>query len=190
MTPQRLAGFLIVLALLLAVAASITFPVSYYAARDQAEREAILASNHSAWVTANWMWISSGLAAAAGVSLVAFSLRRPLAVVGAGLFIAGSAFWVIYGYLRSLDPAFSDEGLWMEAIFGWLTMAALATLGIVFLTTGLHRRVGFVNLGYALLFLVAFLVLRSQMFEFFPPQVVFLVSLPMGIVARKSNFAH
>ena len=188
MATQRLAGYLIVLALLLAIAASIVFPVSYYMVRDEAEREAILAANRSGWVTASWLWIAGGVAAAAGVLLVALTLRGALALVGASVFVVGCAFWVIYAYLRSLDPEFSTEGLWMEAAFGWLTMAALALLGIGFLRTDLPKWVAFVNLGYALLFLVAFLLLRAQMYDFFPPQCVFLVSLPTGIVALKSSF--
>ena len=75
MATQRLAGYLIVLALLLAIAASIVFPVSYYMARDEAAREAILAANRSGWVMASWLWIAGGVAAAAGVLLVALTLR-------------------------------------------------------------------------------------------------------------------
>ena len=189
MPTKRLGGLLIVLALLMAVTASIAFPVSYFTAQDEAEREGILAANRSGWVTASWLWIAGGVAAAAGVLLVALSLRGPLALAGAGLFATGCVFWVIYAYLRSLDPVFSDEGLWMEAVFAWLTMAALASLGIVFLRTDLPKWVAIVNLGYALLFLLAFLLLQSQLYNFFPPQGVFVVSLPMGVVALKASFA-
>jgi hypothetical protein len=187
MATHRPGGFLIVLALFLAIAASITFPVSYYMARDEAAREAILASNRSGWVMASWLWIASGVTAAAGVLLVALSLPGKLALAGAGVFAIGCLFWVIYAYLRSLDPEFSDTGLWMEATFGWLTMAGFAMLGIVFLRSGLFRWAAIIHLGYALLFLIAFLLLRNQMYDFFPPQSVFLVGLPMGILALKSN---
>ena len=144
-----------------------------------------MAANQSGWVTANWFWIASGVASAAGILLIALALRGTLALAGAALFVIGSAFWVIHAYLRSLDPDFSTEGLWMEAVFGWLTMSALALLGMVFLQGGLPKWVAFVNLGYALLFLLAFLNFRSQFFEFFPPQGVFLISLPMGVAALK-----
>jgi hypothetical protein len=188
METQRLGGLLIILGLLLVIVASLVFPVSYFTAQYESERAAILAANRTGWAVANWLWIAGGAAAAAGMLLVALTLRRPLALAGLGLYVIGCAFWVIYAYIRLLEPSFSSEGLWMEAAFGWLTMVALALLGIVFLRTGLPKWVAFVNLGYAALFLVAFVLLRAQMYDYFPPQGVFLVSLPAGAVALKSNF--
>lgn len=186
MGTQRLAGLLIILGFLLAIGASIVFPVSYYMAQTESEREAILDANRSSWAAASWLWIAAGAAAAAGMLLVALTLRGPLALVAGGFYVVGCAFWAIYAYLRSLEPAFSREGLWMEAVFGWLTMAALALLGVAFLRADLPRWVAFADLGYGVLFLAAFLILRGQMYDFFPPQGVFLIGLPTGIVALKS----
>jgi len=43
--------------------------------------------------------------------------------------------------------------------------------------------VGYVNVGYAILFTLVFLFFRTQMYAFFPPKVIYLVALFTGIVA-------
>ena len=180
---QRVAGILIIAGLVFAIAGSILFPVEYYTTEDQAERQAILDANQSGWVATNWLWVAAGVATAVGLLLFALQDRDPLSIAGAGLFVVGSVFWVRYAYLRSLDASVTTEGLWMEVVFAWLATVGLALMGIAFLRSEFPNWVGYVNVGYATLFVVAFVLFRSQMYEFFPPQAIYLVASFTGIVA-------
>jgi hypothetical protein len=180
---QRLAGLLIIAGLVFAIAGSIVFPGEYYMAESEAERQAILDANQSGWVATNWLWVAAGVVTAVGLLLFALQYREPLSIAGAGLFVVGSVFWVRYAYLRSLDASVTTEGLWMEVVFAWLATVGLALMGIAFLRGELPNWVGYVNVGYGILFLLVFVLFRAQIYEFFPPQVIFLVATFTGIVA-------
>src|SRR2546426_5683186 len=175
MTAQRLAGVLIILGILLALVASVVFPGDYYRAKSDEARQAILDANRSAWLATNWLWIAATAATASGLALIAQRNRDWLSYTGAGLFAVGSLFWVAYLYLRWLNPSIATDRLWMEGVFASLTAGGLALLGIAFIRGAFPRWVGFVNLGYGILFLLLFLPFRSRMIASFPPQVVYLI---------------
>jgi hypothetical protein len=149
----------------------------------EAERQSILDANQTGWIATNWLWVAASVATATGLLLFALQYRDPLSIAGAGLFIVGSAFWVRYAYLRSLDASVTTEGLWMEVVFALLATAGLALMGAAFLRGDFPNWVGYINLGYAVLFVLVFIIFRAQMYEFFPPQVIFLVATFTGIVA-------
>jgi len=92
-------------------------------------------------------------------------------------------FWAAYAYLRMQDASVSSESLWMEGVFALLATLGLGLLGIAFLRSDFPKWVAYVNVGYAILFVLVFLLMGTKMFEVFPPQVIFLVSLFTGIVA-------
>ena len=165
MSRRRVGGVLVIIGPLLAIAATLAFPM--------------------AWVVSNWLWIVSGIVMAAGLLVVSLSDRSLLSIAGAGVLAVGVGFWVAYAYQRSLDPGFSAEGLWMEGVFAWLSAVGLALMGVGFLRSGFAKWVAYVNVGYALLFVVAFILVGSALYDSFPPQIVYVVSLATGIVALK-----
>jgi len=175
---QRFAGVLVIAGLVFAAGASVVFPSEYYMAETQAARQAI-----TAWAASNWLWIASGVVTSIGLLLIAVRGRDFLARAGAGLFAVGSMFWAAYAYLRMQDASVSSESLWMEGVFALLATLGLGLLGIAFLRSDFPKWVAYVNVGYAILFVLVFLLMGTKMFEVFPPQVIFLVSLFTGIVA-------
>jgi hypothetical protein len=183
MSQQRVAGILVIAGLVFAIAGSIVFPSEYYLAESETERQSILDANQTGWVATNWIWVAAGVVTAAGLLLFALQDRDLISMAGAGLFVVGSAFWVRYAYLRSLDASVTTEGLWMEVVFAWLATVGLALMGIAFLRNEFPNWVGYVNVGYAILFILLFILFRAQMYEFFPPQAIYLVASVTGIVA-------
>jgi hypothetical protein len=182
MSTQRLGGVLIITGLIFAIVASMVFPSEYYTAKDQGARQAIMNANRSGWIATNWLWIAASIVTTIGLFLIALRDRSLLSMAGMGLFSIGSAFWIVYLYLRSLDVSVSDNSLWMEAVFAWLDTVGLALLGIAFLCSDFSNWVGYVNIGYGILFMLVFLLFRTQMYEFFPPQVIYMVALFTSIV--------
>lgn len=183
MSTQRLGGVLIISGLILAIVASMVFPFEYYTAEDQGARQTIMNANQSGWIATNWLWIAASLITTIGLFLIVLRDRSLLSMAGVGLFSIGSAFWIVYLYLRSLDASVSDNSLWMEAIFAWLDTVGLALLGIAFLRGDFSNLAGYINLGYGILFVLVFLIFRTQMYEFFPPQVIYMTTLFTSIVA-------
>jgi hypothetical protein len=180
---QRVSGFLVVAGLVLAIAGSFVFPSEYYMAESEARRQAILDANQKSWVTTNWLWVATGVVTAIGLLLFALISRDRMSIAGTLLFFAGSVFWVRYAYLRMLDASVTVEGLWMEAVFAWLATMGLALMGIAFLRGEFPNWVGYTNLGYAILFVSIFIIFRARMYEFFPPQVIYLVAVFTGVEA-------
>ncbi len=180
---QRAAGILVIAGLVFAIAGSVVFPAEYYMAESEAERQSILDANQSGWVATNWLWVAAGVVTAVGLLLFAQQNRDPLSLAGAGLFAVGSAFWIRYAYLRSLDASVTTEGLWMEVVFAWLATVGLALMGVALLRGEFPNWVGYVNMGYAILFALIFLLFRARMYEFFPPQAIYVVAFFTGIVS-------
>lgn len=183
MSWQRGSGFLLTAGLVLTIAASIVFPSEYYMAKSEAARQSILDANQAGWVATNWLWAAAGVVTAAGMLLFAWLDRDRMSLVAAVLFLAGSAFWVGHACMRSLDPSVSTQGLWMEASFSWLATAGLALMGAAFLRGEFPNWVGYANLGYGILFLSLFILFGPRLYEFFPPQVIYLVAAFTGIEA-------
>jgi hypothetical protein len=150
---------------------------------SEAERQSILDGNQTGWVVTNWLWVAAGVVTAVGLLLFALQYRDRLSIAGAALFVIGSAFWVRYAYLRSLDAGVTTEGLWMEVVFAWLATTGLALMGVAFLRGDFPNWVGYINVGYAILFVLVFILFRTQMYELFPPQVIYLVASFTGIMA-------
>lgn len=185
MSAGRVAGILILVGLVLALAPAAVFPMEYYAATDQATRAAILSAHRSGWVAANWMWLVGSVATTAGLLLIALRDRSLLSMAGAALFVIGNAYWITHLYLRSLDASVQISGLWMEAVFAWLATVGLVLMGIALLRSDFPSWVGYVNIGYGVLFMLAFLAFGTGMYDFFPPQVIYLVALFAGVIALK-----
>jgi hypothetical protein len=180
---QKVSGILVVAGLILAIAASIVFPAEYYMAESETERQSILDANQTGWVVTNWLWVAAGVVTSVGLLLFALQYRDPISMVGAGFFVIGSAFWVRYAYLRIFDASVTIDGLWMEVVFAWMTTIGLGLMGIAFVRGEFPNWVGYVNVGYAILFVLTFILFRARMYEFFAPQIIYLVASFTGIVS-------
>lgn len=183
MSTKRLAGILITAGFALVIAASLVFPSKYYTAADEAARQEILNRHQVGWMASNWLWIVASVLAAAGVILLPLGEKDGWSMVGAGLFLVATVFWVIYLYRRSLNASVTYGGGWMELAFAWLSTGGLLLLGISFLRGGFPNWVGYVNIGYAVLLMLALALFHEQVYASFPPQVVYLIALFGGIAA-------
>jgi hypothetical protein len=188
MRTQQLAGWLFVAGFVLVIAASVVFPFTFYTAEDEQARQAILDANRGGWIATNALFIASALLTALAVALVARAGRQAPALAGAGLFAVGSAFWVAYAYLRIGDASLSQSLLWMEEALGWLSAGGLLLLGLAYLPAGLPAWIGYVNAGYAALFVLAFILMGEQPFMAnFAPQLPFLLAQFTGVAAIRHN---
>lgn len=192
MTILHLSGYILIGGFVLVVIASLVGPNEVYTAPDSDTRLEIIEQNKGRWTATNLTWAVASLVTGAGLLLLTISLRESqnpwLLYAGAIAFIIGAVAWSLFLYQRNVDPAgnlYTTPPAPLSVVYAWVTIAALALYGVAFLQGSFPNW-----LGYLLLVSMAFLALGlvfffDRFYASFPPQVFYLFTLIMGIVALR-----
>ncbi len=185
-----IAGVLMIVGFVLVVIASLVGPNAVYTAPDNDTRLEIIAKNPGRWTATNLVWAAASLVTAAGTLLLTLGLRESqspwLLYAGAVVFIVGAVAWAIYLYQRIGDPAgtlYTTPPALLSLVFAWATIFALGLYGAAFLQGSFPNWLGYTLLVAAGLFVVGLTFFFDTFYASFPPQVFYLFTLIMGIVA-------
>jgi hypothetical protein len=189
---QKLAGITMFVGFVLVMIASLIAPNEVYSAPDSQTRLEIIAQNRSRWQATNLIWVVGSLVTAVGLLFLTLGLQRQqspwIPYIATSVFAIGSIAWAIYLYQRIGDPAdnlYTTPPPSLSMVFAWATIAGLALFGVAFIQ-GIYPN----WLGYTLLVAMGLLVVGlvfffERIYDSFPPQFFYLLTLIMGIVALR-----
>jgi hypothetical protein len=176
----------------LVVVASLVGPNEVYTAPDSDTRLEIIAQNKGRWTATNLVWAVASLVTAVGLLLLTLGLRDSqspwLLYAGAAAFIVGAVAWAIFLYQRIGDPAgnlYTKPPAPLSLVFVWATIFALGLYGVAFLQGGFPNWLGYTLLVAAGLFVAGLTFFFDAFYASFPPQVLYLLTFIMGIVALR-----
>jgi hypothetical protein len=188
----RTSGIALIAGFVLVILASIVGPNEVYTAPDNDARMEVIRQNQGRWTATNLVWIVASLVTGAGVVLLALGLRESqspwLLYAGAAAFSLATIAWSVWLYQRTIDPAgnlYTNPPALLSLVFLWATLAALALLGAAFLQGSFPNWPGYMLLAAVGLLLVGLIVAFDAFYASFPPQIFYLLTLIVGIVAMR-----
>lgn len=159
-------------------------PVSrVFGESDPARKLEIIMGSRQAWTLSQWLFGLGAVIVAVGFAVSAshsHGIDRLLAFLAFFLLIIGAGLWSRHVYLRAIEPQSFTTGVlpaWHFVSYTLLTQAGLVLIGIAFLHSGLPSWVGWMNIGGAVLFFVAYMVFRDM-----PPFVYYILTLITGVM--------
>lgn len=184
------AGLLMITGFGLVLIASLVGPNEVYSAPDSDTRLEIIAQNKGRWTATNIVWAIASLVTAVGLLLLTLSLRDSqspwLLYAGAIAFTIGAVSWAVFLYQRIGDPAgnlYTTPPAPLSLVFAWATVLALGLYGAAFLQGSFPNWLGYTLLVVAGLLVAGLTLTFDKFYASFPPQVFYLLTLIMGIVA-------
>ena len=187
---ENSAGIAMIVGFALVVIASLIGPNEVYSATDTETRLEIIAENEGRWTATNLIWAVASLVTAAGMLMLTLALRgrdNPwLLYMGALAFLVGAVAWAVYLYQRVGDPAgnlYTTPPAPLSLVFAWATIAALALYGLAFVLGSYPNWLGYVLLVSMGLLAAGLVMFFDAVYASFPPQVFYLLTLVIGIVA-------
>lgn len=190
MEQESIAGIALIAGFVLVVIASVIGPNEVYRAPGGETRLKIISKNEGRWRATNLLWAVASLVTGAGMLMLTLALRQSenpwILYLGAAAFLIGAVAWAVYLSARIGDPAgnlYTTPPAPLSLVFAWATTVALALYGIAFVLGSYPN-----GLGYLLLITMGLLALGltfafDELYASFPPQVFYLLTLIIGIVA-------
>lgn len=185
----RTAAYALITGFVLVIVASTAGPGEVYLEDDPSTRLEIIAANDARWTVSNLLFGMGAIVTAAGLVML-WSARKEMSgsmtvAIGALVYSAGALAWCVYLVQRILDPA---SYLYVRPMpifllgFIVLSLMGLLSLGIAWIRTSVPAWPGYVTAVGSVLIAAAGLLFPSQFYANFPPQVLYLFTLIMGIV--------
>jgi hypothetical protein len=182
---QNSAAVLLIAGVAAMVASFVIGLPGIYQTPDLQERVRIIEESKARWNISQFAIGLSLVLTAIGIALLAGGFRAStnswVAVLGAGIFVAGSIAGAVFLIRQTIDPLSSYQGDFkaFEFAYYWLALAGLLLFGIAFLQADLPAWLGYVTAGSALVYGIYFLVSGVG----YPtPGLVTILTLVIGIV--------
>jgi hypothetical protein len=187
---EKSAGIVMIVGFAMVLLASLIGPNQVYSAPDAETRLEIIANNRGRWAATNLVWAIASLVTAVGMVMLTLALRESespwLLYAGALAFLIGAVAWALYLYQRIGDPAgnlYTTPPAPLSLVFAWATLAALALYGLAFILGSYPNWLGYVLIVLTGLLSAGLLFFFDAVYASFPPQVFYLVTLVIGLVA-------
>ena len=183
MTLPNIAGIVtIVGSIIFLVAAFLPISMTYFPAKTVAERLEIVTTRPQGWLIAQLLFGLGGVVTAVGLGLAASHWEAVswALSMGWGLFGLGAGLWAWLVYWRAKEPAGfaqNNQPNWPFPVYSFLTQAGLLLFGIGLLALELPNWIGWLLIGGAILFCLAFIIFKDV-----PPLVYYILTLIAGIM--------
>jgi hypothetical protein len=189
---ESAAGIALIVGFAMVVIASIIGPNEVYRAPDAETRLKIIAVNEGRWRATNLVWAFASLVTGAGMLMLTLALRESedvwLFYLGALAFTIGAIAWVAYLVARIGDPAgnlYTSPPAPLSLVFAWATIVGLALYGLAFVLGSYPDGLGYLLLVPMGLLALGLIFAFDEFYASFPPQVFYLLTLLIGIVALR-----
>ena len=164
-------------------------PVSgIYGKKNLEDRMAMITARRGAFVISQVGFGLGSLLTAVGFLLLTLHLRDSQSpwpnYAAAVSLVMGAILWAVFIYQRTLEPEtmFGDylgsRIMWVSFVF---TEIGLVLYGVVFLQSSLPQWLGYASFAVAAAMLVGALTIPGWL----PPQIIYLLTLVVGIVVRQ-----
>ena len=189
MTILKLSALGLILGFLGMFFASVVGPPRLYLEPDPEERLRLIDAFRLRWLFSNALFALGGLLTALGMFALSWHFRDIITtwinIGAAATFFGGAFLWIRLVFDRQMNPAryFLNYSFQLSsAVMLGLSLSGLLLYGVVFLQVGFPIWLGYLTIGGPVLIGALAVAFPAQFFASFPPQVLYLFTLMVGIV--------
>lgn len=169
--------------------ASVAMTSDLYREKEAAVRLEIIAQNRRGWFVSNLFWALAAIVTGIGFLFITYHHKDTLNIwlmAAASLaYLIGVVGWVIFAYLRTINPVPFFENYTFSPVtyvLFWGIVSGLLLYGIVFWQVGYPIWLAIFMIIFTVTLGGLALWFPAKFYANFPPQILYLLTLIAGIV--------